>query len=155
MKEIWKDVKDYEGSYQVSNLGRVKSLTREISNGTGIMTLKGRIRKPQKIKTGYERIVFGDLVSRYIHRLVALHFIPNPDNKPEVNHKDANKSNNKTTTEYTIVGKACESTDKMFENSFLPELDIGDILAVMSTSSSVLPEYVHVISASVLSISDT
>lgn len=92
--EIWKPIKDYEGLYQVSNLGRVKSLERIDSLGH---KRKEKIFKPRKDKYGYLRVSLwkdgkGKMVS--IHRLVAIHFIPNPDNLPEVNHKDENKENN-------------------------------------------------------------
>ena len=85
MKEIWKDIKGFEGLYQVSNLGRVKSLRRNIILRQGI-TRKGYesvLLCTNSIHKGY-----------YIHRLVAHAFIPNPDNLPQVNHKDENKTNN-------------------------------------------------------------
>lgn len=96
MEEIWKDIKGYEGLYQISNLGRVKSLDR-ISKGR---KYKSKILSIQKNKNGYQTITLYDC-SNYkgftIHRLVALSFIPNPQNKKCVNHKDGNKENNKVT----------------------------------------------------------
>ena len=91
MKEIWKDVKDYVGYYQVSNLGRIKSLPR---NGT-INTEK--ILKPNIIKNGYCQVCLqkdGKRKYEKVHRLVAETFIPNTNNLPQVNHKDGNKQNN-------------------------------------------------------------
>ena len=88
--EEWKDIKGYEGLYQVSNLGRVKSLPRKYAP-------KERILKPEIGKRGYPYVVFSYNKERKtlkIHRLVAETFIPNPDNLPQVNHKDENKSNN-------------------------------------------------------------
>ena len=85
MKEIWKDIKEYEGLYQVSNLGRVKRVTT------------GRILKGRKNTTGYLQIGLckkGIRDSKLIHRLVTETFIPNPENKAEVNHIDENKTNN-------------------------------------------------------------
>lgn len=97
MQEIWKDVdwvKGYEGLYQVSNLGRVKSLARYDSKGR---FLKERIKKLVPIQTGYLTTLFcadGVLKNMFVHRLVATAFIPNSKNLPEVNHKDENKQNN-------------------------------------------------------------
>ena len=85
MEEIWKDVKDYEGLYQVSNLGRVKSVSRN-----KIMKLSVKVN-------GYKDVSLskGNTKKHYlVHRLVAQAFIPNPENKPTVNHIDEDKINN-------------------------------------------------------------
>ena len=98
IKEIWKDVKDYEGLYQVSNLGRVKSLERKSWNGYKWFIKKERILKPRPLKAGYLKVSLskdGIVKDFLIHRLVAIAFIPNPNNLPEVNHKDENKGNNR------------------------------------------------------------
>lgn len=90
MKEIFKDIPGYEGLYQVSNLGNVKSLRYNKSNRQVIL-------KPKLTKTGYCRVGLhfrGVSKDFYIHRLVAEAFLPNPDNLPVVNHKDENKLNN-------------------------------------------------------------
>ena len=88
MKEIWRDKKYYEGRYQVSNCGRVKSLKRK-------NVLKEKILKPYVDKDGYLTVALNNPRKTFlVHRLVAEAFIPNPDNLPCVNHKDENKQNN-------------------------------------------------------------
>lgn len=92
-KEIWRDVQGYEGLYQVSNLGRVKSLDRVDSANR---CRKGRIMNLQNNK-GYMMIRLSKNNIRgcsSVHRLVALAFINNPQCKPEINHIDGNKGNN-------------------------------------------------------------
>ena len=90
MEEIWRDIKDYEGLYQVSNLGRVRSLNyRHIG--------KVNIRKTSKTRSGYLIVcLYKDGKRKYfsVHRLVAETFIQNLLNLPEVNHKDEDKTNN-------------------------------------------------------------
>lgn len=96
MIEIWRDIKDYEGLYQVSNLGRVRSLDR---NGKGKGNgSKGKIIKPCLDKsTGYYRVTLhknGINKTYSVHRLVAEAFIPNPDNLPTVDHINRIKTDN-------------------------------------------------------------
>lgn len=101
MKEEWKDIPGYEGYYQVSNLGRVKSLSRKVFINQHTRLMPEIIKIPQKHSTGnYQSVVLskhGKKTTRLIHRLVAKAFIPNPNNKPEVDHIDGNQTNNKAT----------------------------------------------------------
>ena len=97
--EIWKDIQGYEGIYQVSNLGRIKSLERIVTNNKhgGVRIVEEKILTPTDNGNGYKIIGLQKPKQRknfYIHRLVATAFIPNPKNFGYVNHKDYNKSNN-------------------------------------------------------------
>lgn len=96
--EIWKPIKDFENLYEVSNLGRVKSLPRIKINNRGKQLTKEKIMKPHDFNNGYYKVPLTNKehLKKYylVHRLVAQSFIPNPNNLPQVNHKDGDKSNN-------------------------------------------------------------
>ena len=97
--EIWKDIVNYEGLYQISNEGNVKSLDKTYNVGYGgIKHQKEKILKPTNVGRGYLHICLcknGKKEYKRIHRLVAEAFIPNPNNYPTINHKDENPKNNK------------------------------------------------------------
>ena len=98
MQEIWKPVKEYENLYMISNLGKVRSLDRITRNGRGDFIKKGKILTNINNNMGYEYVRLKDKNESkkfYIHRLVAQAFIPNPNNKKEVNHIDCNPLNNR------------------------------------------------------------
>ena len=98
-EEIWKDIKGYEGRYQVSNKGLVKSLTHVTIREDGKkLPIKGRILKPMSNFNGYLQVSLCDSSGKvkrfYVHRLVCEAFHENPKNKPCVNHIDEDKTNN-------------------------------------------------------------
>lgn len=96
MKEEWQDIKGYEGKYQISNMGNVKSIHYKKSKEINERILKPRF-VTRKGHNYYYVVLSKDNIPHTfkIHRLVAEYFIPNPQNKPVVNHKDGNKQNNK------------------------------------------------------------
>ena len=94
--EIWKDIDGFEGLYQVSNLGRVKSLPKYTYSKGYPQLRKEKLLKPGYTgrKRCYATVCLNDGKRYKIHRLVAQAFIPNPNNLPIVNHKDENPKNN-------------------------------------------------------------
>ena len=123
VKEVWKPVPGYESLYDASNYGRIRSMWYE----------KVKIIKPQKVK-GYLRVNLckdGKRKNFYVHRLVAMAFIPNPDNLPMINHKDECKTNN--------IPENLEWCDVSYNNSYgtLPERQSQNQLNNPITSKTV------------------
>ena len=105
-KEVWRDIEGYEGKYQVSNKGRIKSLNYR-------RTGKEWVLKPKKRKDGYLMVRLnkeGKEKGYLIHRLVARAFIPNTENYSEINHKDEDKANN--------AANNLEWCDRSYNNNF-------------------------------------
>lgn len=96
-EEVWKDIEGYEGLYQVSNFGRVRSLDRYVNHPKGKVLKKSKIISPGINKHNYKYVTLSKSNNKKtfrVHRLVAEAFIPNPLNLPCVNHKDEDKTNN-------------------------------------------------------------
>ena len=97
MEEVWKDIKGYEGLYQVSNLGRVKALEKRVDIGKCHKNFKEHFLA-EGISRGYKFVVLcrdGKNVTRRIHRLVAETFMPNDNKSLQVDHIDRNRSDNR------------------------------------------------------------
>lgn len=92
-RETWLPVRGYEGMYEVSNLGRIRSVDRTVPFGSSSRHVKPKVRKQQPDRDGY-RIVSTSLGTIKVHRAVAEAFIQNPSGKPQVNHIDGDKANN-------------------------------------------------------------
>lgn len=109
MEELWKDIEGYEGYYQISNKGRVMAMPRVIKTKSGITrNCSGRELAKNKTDVGYYYVSLSKNRIRKNHRinrLVAIHFIPNPYNKPEVNHIDGNKANNNVENLEWVTGQ--------------------------------------------------
>lgn len=122
-EEIWKSISGYEGLYEVSTLGNVRSIDRIVQSRWGDCKIKGRILKPGATKQGYLFVVLckdGIMKTLRKGRLVALAFIPNPENKPEVNHKKGIKSDDRVTElEWSTPSEnVIHARDKLHMNNF-------------------------------------
>lgn len=160
--EIWKDIKNYEGLYQVSNLGRVRSLDRVIHNSGLIgkdktFIKKGRILSPRTSKsrglvTGYYRVYLTDGRKGYnkcIHKLVAETFIPNPENKPQVDHIDKDVTNNAVTN--------LRWCTQLENNRFKRRTNMGlfsDLIEIVDNTTSIATTPIKTITKSIKEIVD-
>ena len=97
---MFKQIKGFENYYEIDENGIVKSVDRMIWNGKGYVLKKGQILKQAKNIKGYKICYLsknGKQKTCFVHRLVAITFIPNPQNLPQINHIDCNKENNNIT----------------------------------------------------------
>lgn len=124
MEEVWKDIDGYKRLYQVSNLGNVRSLDRWYRNGRHY---KGKPMKLTPNKAGYLTVTLHDwngyAKTYWVSRLVAIAFIPNPDNKPQVGHKDESKTNNHVDNLEWVTSK--ENCNMPLRRQRLAEANIG------------------------------
>ncbi len=149
MEEIWKDIKGYEGYYQVSNLGRVKSLDRDCVNNLSnqyssyITTVfrKGKMLK-LCVRGNYRSVQLfnnGKYKQVPVHRLVIETFIPNPENKAYVNHKDGNKLNNHVDNLEWVTAK--ENMQHAYKTGLMKPQDNLPERGKLSESWKAIPVY--------------
>lgn len=163
MNEVWKDIEGYEGLYQVSNLGCVKSLTRKVRcKNNKFRIIIGKILIPIQTKNGYLFVNLwkNNKIKRVlVHRLVAETFIPNPENKPEVNHINGNKLNNyvdnlewNTRSENTIHSykiklrenqkKSISQNNKKMKSKIVYQYDLnGNLIKIFPSASEAARHY--------------
>lgn len=144
--EIWKDVEFLNGVYMVSNMGRVKSLDRVVKN---IRTrfVSGKIINPSTKDNYYLYVNLGGKLDQkcfYVHRLVAIAFIPNPENKPQVNHINGDKTDNRvenlewvTSLENITHAISIGVMDNSGENHGNSKLSNEDIVKIRDMSGKV------------------
>lgn len=148
--EVWKDIPNYEGLYQVSNLGRVKSLDRLFPRIDGASIKKKGHIISQSLRTYYQVQLRKDKKSVHfdVHRLVCMAFHPNPNNYPCVNHKDEDKLNNRAenlewcTQQYNVrYGEKAKTKRERFINKFGKKIcaynKYGDLVQVFPSVSKV------------------
>lgn len=139
--EIWKDVVGYEGLYQVSNLGKVRSLDRVVKRG---WCYKGKLLTPTVNKdNGYLYVNLAGK-NKTVHRLVALAFIPNPENKPCVGHKDTNRQNAKASNlEWVTYSENNHNPITLKRNSESTTIRMKNESVRRTISNSVKKKYVE------------
>lgn len=147
MKEIWKDIKNYEGLYQISNLGKIKTLGNN-------KTKKEKIKSTRNDKKGYEKVDLcknGQIRTFFVHRLVAQAFISNVKNLKEINHKDENPKNNVVTNlewcdrsyniNYGSRNKKVSEAQKGHNGKVIKQIDInGKIIKIWQSMSQASKE---------------
>lgn len=139
--EKWVDVKDYEGLYKVSNRGRVKSLGRYQQNYSKKQWRPEEIKSARTDPQGYKMMDLyknGKQKTVRVHRLVALAFIPNPENKPTVNHIDGDRNNN--AVENLEWATFEEQNRHFYQRGLKSEKNIKKAVKAMNKASSVAVE---------------
>ncbi len=134
--EIWKTIEGYEGLYAVSNFGRVKNVT------TGLVR-RASYCKDKYLKIGLHNNGVRKTVS--IHKLVAKAFIPNPDNKPQINHKDLNKENNSASNLEWVTGEEnrlhAHNNGIRIKDRIVTQMDMdGNIIRVFNSMAAAVRE---------------
>lgn len=152
MTEEWRGIEGYENLYQVSNLGRVRSVDRYVKTKSNSKCFrKGKILKQSEDNDGYKRLNLsknGKPKLYLVHRLVAMTFLQNPHNYPFVNHKDENPSNNEVsnlewcTNEYNInYGTARERMSNSKKGIYINRPDLSKKVLQYTLNGDLVNEY--------------
>lgn len=140
MMEEWRDIKGFEGLYQISNFGRVRGVDRYIKDSIGRNRFHKRKLKSQSTsKRGYNFVTISKNTKMYmfnVHRLVALAFIPNPHNKPCVNHIDLNQLNNHVSNLEWCTQK--ENVHHAIKNGHVSPINIKVMVMNKSTKEKII-----------------
>lgn len=154
--EIWRDIKGYEGLYQISNKGKVKCLPKNV-----VCTPKGHVRHyPERIATQYTRggykyveLSKGGEAKKYsVHRLVAIAFVPSSKSKTQVNHIDGIKDNNKSDNLEWVTPQ--ENIKHAYENRLRPKFHKGRRVIQMDLNGNKIKEFKSINKASKLTGTD-
>ena len=132
--EIWKDIKGYEGLYQVSNLGRIKSLERKSKTKGNVEYIKKEKVLKERFSHGYVSVILyknGTKKNFRVHRLVAKAFLVNPKNLPQINHINFNRSDNRIENLEWVTAK--ENIQHNFKN--------GNVEKIIKNAKSVGKRY--------------
>lgn len=139
-EEVWKDVVGYEDYYQVSSLGRIRSLDRMVKTVKYSYLIKGKILSHSNSKKRYPNLMlnrFGKFKNVDIHRLMAIAFLPNPLNKKQVNHINGIKNDNRlenlewvTPKENSVHSRLTGLAKQNGEDSVWAKLKNEDVLAI-------------------------
>ena len=125
MEDVWKDVVGYEGLYKVSNLGRVKTLQKQVGRKE-----PEKILTPSEIWTGYLRLGLrkeGKTKNTYVHRIVAQTFIPNEEHKPIINHINGDRKDNRVENlEWCTYGENSNSSKKITSSDRYNSIKVVD-----------------------------
>jgi hypothetical protein len=139
MNEVWLPVPDYEGWYEVSNHGRVRSVQRKVTNAVTTFTKKSRVLKLNTVKKGYQIAVLCKESKRLgtgVHRLVAKAFIPNPLGLETVDHIDKDPTNNHVSNLQWMTRKDNQNKDQIGEGHPHSKLTVKQVRAIKQDTRS-------------------